>query len=284
MLYRLLALDVDGTLLDTRMEISPRTRAALNAVRARGIVTVIATGRARHSATDWSRRIGGGPVICCNGGMVLDEQHELLWAKAMARPVLQHTLRLTREAGLMSQCYTPTGLYMDRSGSYIRNYLAWVRKRMTLATAFRSLSGFWRTNRVHSVRNLVTWSEKPDLPPVVKVSIIGPAEALPALSARLVKEIPGVEVVSSGPDNLEVTAVGVSKGSALQALAARLKVPREAIIAVGDSGNDVEMVKYAGLGVAMGNATEDLKAVADRITTSCDQDGIPNLLEGLGLL
>ena len=282
--YRLLALDVDGTLVNSRMEISPRTWAALNAVRARGIVTVIATGRARHSAAGWSRRIGGGPVICCNGGIVLDEQHRLLWAKAIPRTLLQRTLRLAREAGLIAQCYTPDGLYLDRTGSYLRSYISWVWRHSSLPAALRALGGFWRTNRVHSVRNLVTWAERPDLPPVVKVSIIGPTDALPGLGARLTAEMPGVEVVSSGPDNLEVTAAGVSKGSALELLAARLRVPRESIIAIGDSGNDVEMIKYAGVGVAMGNATDAARAVADRITTTCDEDGVVNALEGLGLL
>lgn len=283
MQYRLIALDLDGTLLTSRKEISPRTRDALRAARARGIVTVIATGRTLQSAQKYSWQIGGGPVVCCNGAGVLDEQGELVAARGIARDPLLRALELCREAGVMAECYTTRGIVLDRPMAHARAYLRWVRPRQGLVRALSGLVSVWHTNRMHPVRNLVRTFEQPGRPPVLKLMVIGEPVSLAPLSARLHQEVPGLEVTSSGRDNLEITSGGVSKASGLSLLGARLKIPREAIIAFGDSENDLEMLRYAGLGVAMGNAVAGIRSAADRVTATCDQDGIAAVVEEMCL-
>lgn len=279
MQYRLIALDLDGTLLGSRKEISPRTLAALAAARERGIVPVIATGRTPQSARVFSRAIGGGLVICCNGAAILDEGGEYIAQRAIPRAPLRRVLEMGREAGLLSECYTPRGILMDKPLAHAATYFGWVKGKQPLLWAAIHLVQMWHINRMRPVANLVKWAEQPGQPPVLKLMLFGQPERLRQLADQLNREVPGLEVTSSDPDNLEITAAGVSKGSALEALGARLKIPRQAMIAVGDSDNDLEMLRYAGLGVAMGNASDRVKAVADKVTLTCDEDGVAALLE-----
>lgn len=281
--FRLIALDLDGTVLNSRKEITPRTREVLAAARARGIVTVIATGRTPQSALYFSRQIGGGPVICCNGAAILDESGAMAVARSIPRAPLGRLLELCRETRVVVECYTPGGIVLDRPLELARIYLAWVRPRLSLVQALMSLASHSRLNRIRPVRSLLKWWERPDLPPVLKLMVLGEREQLAALARRISREMPGLEVSSSGPDNLEIMASGVSKGSGLELLGARLKIPREAILAFGDAGNDREMLRYAGLGVAMGNASDEIKAIAGRVTATCDEDGVARVVEEICL-
>lgn len=281
--YRLIALDLDGTLLNSRKVITPRTREALRAARERGIVTVIATGRTPQSARRISAEIGGGPVISCNGAAILDEAGAAIATWGIPRAPLQRVLSLATGAGLLVECYTPEGMFLDRPLAQAKAYLSWVRPGMGLGRSLMDLARVWRVNRIRPVPNLARWAEREQLPTVLKVMAIGGREQLGPLAEQIRRELPGLEVTSSGSDNLEVTAAGISKGSSLAHLGARLKIPRQAIIAVGDSDNDLEMLRYAGLGVAMGNASESVRAAASRVTATCDEDGVAAIIEELCL-
>jgi len=281
--YRLIALDLDGTLLTSRKVVSPRTREALRAARARGIVTAVATGRAPDSARQFSRLIGGGPIICCNGAGVLDEAGEFLLARGIPGEPLIRSLAICREAGLLTECYTDRSIVLDQPWAHMKAFMNWMRPKVSLGRSLTSLFGTWRSNRMIAVRDLRRWAEKAHRPPVLKVMILGKGPELPEVVQRLHREVPGVEISSSGDDNLELTAAGISKGSGLQILGAHLQIPREAMMAFGDSDNDLEMLRYAGCGVAMGNATERVRTAADRVTGSCDEDGIARAIEELCL-
>lgn len=279
MQYRLIALDLDGTLLGSRKEISPRTRAALAAARERSITVVIATGRTPHSARLFSRLVGGGPVICCNGAAILDESGAYIIQKGIPLAPLRRVLELGSQEGLLTEVYTPRGIYLDRPLVHAATYFGWVKGKQSGLRAAWNLARLWQVNKMRPVRSLIRWAEQPNRPPALKAMLFGEPERLESLAGRLHREAPGLELSSSGRGNLEITAAGVSKGSGLAALGARLKIPREAMIAIGDSENDLEMLRYAGLGVAMGNASERVKAAADRVTATCDEDGVAVVVE-----
>ena len=98
------------------------------------------------------------------------------------------------------------------------------------------------------------------------------------------RALPGVEAVQGSPDNVEVTAQGVDKGTALLALADMLGIPREATAAIGDSENDRAMLEKAGVAAVMANGMPQIKALADLVTTAdCDHDGVAEVFETLGL-
>lgn len=282
--YRLIALDLDGTLLTSRHEITPRTREALRAARERGIVTAVATGRSPQSACYFSRLIGGGPVISCNGAGVLDTDGSTIAAKAIPKAPLQRCLQIGAGHGLLLECYTERGIVLDRPAAHMRAYWRWVRPGMGPARALGALASIWRTNKITAVRSLAAWSEAPDHPPVLKLMAVGAAGALAAAAEQIRREVPGLALTSSGSDNIEIMAAGVSKGYGLQLLGAALKIPRQAMLAFGDSANDLEMLTYAGTGVAMGTAPAAVKAAAARVAAAtCDQDGVASVIEELCL-
>lgn len=277
--YRLIALDLDGTLLGSDKEISPRNRKALAAARERGIVTVIATGRSAHSARMFSQQVGGGPVICCNGAEILESDGSVITQRPLPLAPLLRVIALCEEERLLCECYTSGRIVLDRPAAHAATYFRWVRGRRSTARATFDLVRIWQLNRMRWVRSLRKWAEMPDREPVLKLMIIGPREGLERLAERIEREAPGLAVTSSGHENIEVGAAGVSKGAALELLGARLKIPRQAMVAVGDGANDLEMLRYAGLGVAMGNASEGVKSAADRVTATCDDDGVARLVE-----
>jgi len=184
---------------------------------------------------------------------------------------------------MLVECYTQRGLVLDSPFRHAKAYQRWVRPHMGWLKAAASLFRVWHTNRVVPVPDLVKWAEKPDRPDVLKIMVIGDAPELADLAQRLRREVPGLEVTSSGPDNLELMARGVSKGWGLTQLGARLKIPPQAMLAFGDSDNDLEMIRYAGVGVAMGNAHGAVKQAADRVTATCDEDGVALVIEELCL-
>jgi len=277
--YRLIALDVDGTLFCSKHQVSPRTLTALEAARRRGAITVIATGRTVHSALAVSREIGGGPVICCNGAGLLDEAGRLIYHQGIPTEPLVQALRLGWQAGLLMHCYTPEGIVLDRPLTHLANSYRWLRAGGARLRAVLNVARMWGANRTRVVPRLYRWAASPHRPPVLKVMMLGDPSRVKALAGEIRQAVAGVEVTSSGPDNLEVTAAGVSKGSGLAELGRRLGIPPEAMIAFGDSDNDLTMLRYVGLGVAMGNAAPHVKAAADRVAPPCDEDGVARVLE-----
>lgn len=281
MTYRAIALDLDGTLLRSPTEMTPRTREALKAARERGIVSVVATGRTPHSALYWSQYVGGGPVVCCNGAGVLDDSGRYVLVADIPQDPLERMVDVGRETGVLLECYTTTGIVLDQPLGQMRAYLNWVRPKMKIRQSMHALFTVWHLNRIRPVRSLAQWVRKPNRPPVLKLMAVGQRVGLQRFAQFVREEVPGVEITSSGVDNLEVTASGVNKGSGMELLAARLAIPPEQIIAIGDSDNDLSMIRFAGLGVAMGNATDQVKAVADRITGTTEEDGVAQIIEEL---
>ncbi|MGE5675116.1 MAG: Cof-type HAD-IIB family hydrolase [Mycobacterium leprae] len=279
MTYRLIAMDLDGTLLNSQMTISPRTREALAAARARGVHTVVVTGRSPHSALYWSRMVGGGPVICCTGAAVLDEEGRAVLTRPIPPAPLLRLLEICQESGLLVECYTESAIILDRYWLHVWGYIRWVKGGLGFWRSVQSWRRFARVNHIRRVPSLLRLYRQGKGAPVLKLMVLGRDPALSQVRVRLAREMPGLEVTSSGVDNLEVTAAGVTKGITLELLAGRMQIPRQAIVAVGDSENDLSMLAYAGLGVAMGNAPESVKAAADLVTATCDEDGVAQLVE-----
>lgn len=279
MAYRLIALDLDGTLLNSKKEISERNRTALAAVRGRGALPVVATGRTPHSALAYARQIGGGPVICCNGAAVLDGGGAYLELREIPTAPLLHLLELGRRQRVLMHCYTAGGMVLDQPLAHALNYYRWIRSRTTAWRALHTVARMWGVNRSRWVRRLERWAASPARSPALKFMYFGSADRLRSLAEQIRREVPQVEVTSSEVDNLEITAAGVSKASALAALGERLQISPREMIGFGDSDNDLEMLGLVGLGVAMGNASERVKAAADRVARSCDEDGVALVVE-----
>ena len=266
---RLVALDLDGTVFDDEKNISPRTLRAFRAALDRGVDVIPATGRqAAGVPEEFLHMPGVRYALTANGASVVElatgrSVVRLPFDDALARAVLA---ALRPFGGVL-------GIFID--GGCCADADSAARMEDVCPPALLPY--------VRASRHVV-----PDLPAymaahsgqVEKFSILYPDDTVrDAAKAALAAACPGVEITSSMPRNLEVNAPGVNKGRGLLALAAELELDRRQVMACGDSGNDLEMIRAAGLGVAMGNASPDVLAAADVITLDNNHDGVAAAIE-----
>ncbi len=258
--YRLLVVDIDGTLVNTRREITPEVREAVRHAQTRGVRVCLATGRIWPSARQFVEGLGADPpAILYNGGMVYDFTRGDVWLRVPlpirhAKDVLQI---LRRHPAAQPHLYVDDHVYIPA---------------MNETTAIYQRKDSIRTEVIGDLADWLTVDP-------MKILIIGERPALEAV----VREIDGlpyrVNYVFSEVTYLEILPPGVDKGTALRVVAGRLNIPPEAIIAVGDNLNDLAMIEYAGVGVAMGNAPEALRARANFVAPSNDEHGLQDVIE-----
>lgn len=262
---RLLALDLDGTLLNTRKCLTPACEDALYAAAAQGTEIVPTTGRFFRGMPEAVRTL---PflhyAITVNGAQVYDVRQDRTVSRAEI-PLAQAVDAMAQlEAyDLIYDCYVDgwgwiTREFQEKAAEFVpdRYYLDMLR---VLRTPVPEL-------KAHLLR------QGQD---VQKIIIFTRTDALQeALLASLPQQFPQLIVTSSAPHNIELNAPMANKGQALLALADTLGIAREAIMAIGDGRNDLSMLRAAGLGVAMANAHPQVLAQADAVTADCDHDGV----------
>lgn len=259
-----MAVDLDGTLLRSDRTVSDRTVAALRLAETAGARVVLVTGRPPRFVTALAERTGGHEtVICGNGGLVWD----LATGTAVSVDGIEPELVLEVAGAVRAQ--VPGVLFALEQVRGISRESDWP----TLDAAHDSGA------RIGALADLVD-------APVVKLLVRGPAGTDVAALHQVVADVAAgrVEVTWSVPGDIplvEVSARGVDKGTALARLATGLGVDAADAVAFGDMPNDVAMLRWAGTGVAMGQAHPDLLAVADRVTASNDEDGVALVLEEL---
>ena len=261
---RLVALDLDNTLVGPSMVVTPRVRAALAAAVAKGVVVTIATGRAPEPTERFARDLGlTAPLICFQGGLVYDYgARRVLFEQRLDPAVIPVIIGLAEAHGWNLQFETPTMAYLPLES----NHPAALMELMRVAA--------W--TRVDLRTGL------PETPYKFILAVHDPAEreALAAeLSQRLKEQGLHLSVVPSHPILVEGTPPGLDKGTGLAWLAAHLNIPQAAVLAVGDNDNDVPMLQWAGLGVALDNASPAARAAADWVAPSVFADGAAVALE-----
>ncbi|MGB9885822.1 MAG: Cof-type HAD-IIB family hydrolase [Moorellales bacterium] len=263
--FRLVAIDLDGTLLDRNWEISPRARQAIRTARERGIFVTLATGRMFASAVRYARELELDlPLITYNGALVKTSSGgRAIYQRLLPRHYAREIIALVKQKNYPINLYFNHGedrLYVDRVSAAARRY------------AFQSS---------------VPFHEVPDFLPLlnqdpIKLVVLGEEELLDALAEESRSRWGEVlYITKSEPTYLEYLHPEATKGRALAALAQSLGVPREEVMAIGDSFNDVEMFRYAGFAVAMGNAREEIKAAAHYVAPTNQEDGVAVVLEEL---
>ncbi len=266
---KLIAFDLDGTVLKPDLSISPRVHDAIERAKQRGIYVTIATGRSVHTTQIFAERVGvTAPIVSMQGGVVYDyeTQRELVhlrMPRALAcelvsladehpswHPVLYHNeyiyiseYKLTREFYLSHLISTEPIVAPDLCGS------------------------------IHSA------DEEPDK----VLFVVAPPESAHALATVTQRVGNRGIVVQSHKMFVEVNPLNAHKGAGLAAIAAHLGVPRESVLAIGDQNNDLTMIQWAGVGVAMGNGIPELKAIADWVAPSIDEDGVAAAIERFAL-
>ncbi|MCF2526450.1 HAD family hydrolase [Yinghuangia soli] len=261
MTFRLVATDLDGTLIHDDHTISARTRTALAAVRAAGAHHVIVTGR----AVSWSRAVFAdlgydGLAVCSQGAQVYHAgEDRLLTSVTLDRQVAQLAMeKLKADLGPVAMAVSRAGL--DGEVVVEPSY------RYVLALPVRTAED-----------RAELWAE-----PILKAYVQHPGLGDDELAARARQICDGlVDVTHAGPGIVELLPPGLGKSVGLSLVARRLGVKAAETIAFGDMPNDLSMLRWAGYGVAMANAHPDLRAIADEVTGTNDEDGVAAVLERL---
>ena len=258
-ILRLVASDLDGTLLRSDGGVSERTRAAFAAARKAGLEVVLASARPPHWLSEIAAEVVTGDIaICCNGAVVHDlRAKRTLHHFALPALVAERVVRALRAAapGVAFAC--------EREETAIRE------------PAYDPL---WPTPDLRPRTDALVFVQEP----VSKLVVQHPSVVQDELQA-LVVEVCGEEatVTISGERLVEISAAGVTKGFALRRVCEELGVSSEEVVAFGDMPNDAEMLAWAGRGVAVANAHPEALAAADQVTASNDLDGVAVALERL---
>lgn len=265
---RLIALDMDGTVLDDNKQISPRTLAALRAAQVRGVEVVPATGRTVNGVPEAFMALQPRYAIGSNGATVLDlaagrQLVNLPFTLQQAQEIYRVVQKFDSMISIFigEECYMPTAdsARIDRyTPPNLRQYL--------------------RDKRIQVADMAALMTAHPD--EIKKFSILyADYPTRDAAWAAVAQQFPQVEITSSVGCNMEINAPGVDKGRGLAELARVLGLDRCQVMACGDSGNDLAMVRFAGLGVAMGNADADVKEAARYVTLDNNHDGVAAAVE-----
>ncbi|WP_030319431.1 HAD family hydrolase [Streptomyces sp. NRRL B-3229] len=257
--YRLIATDLDGTLLGSGESVSQRTRDALAAATAAGAAHIVVTGRGvrwtRHILDDLGYQ---GLAVCGQGSQVYDAgRHRLLTSVTLDRQLAAVALaKIEAEVG-------PLFLAASRSG---------VDGDVLVGPGY-ALTGALPATPFTDVSDL--WAE-----PLGKIYVQHPELTDDELAETAVRAAGGfVSVAMAGQGIVELLPLGLSKATGLSLAARRLGLKAADTIAFGDMPNDIPMFAWASYGVAMADAHEELKAVADEVTSSNEEDGIAVVLE-----
>lgn len=266
MLPALIATDVDGTLLDQHERVTPRTAAAVRAAVDAGVQFVLATGRPPRWIPPVVEQLGFAPIaVCANGAVIYDP--------ATDRIVSARTLSveaLARLADIAARVIPGAGLAVERVG----------RSAHDAATPqFVSSPGYehaWLNpdNTEVSLEDLLS---APAVKLLIRKAGAQSGDMAEALAPHVGSE--GDLTYSTNNGLIEVLPSGLSKATGVAELAGPLGIAASDIITFGDMPNDIPMLQWAGLGVAMGNAHPEAKAAADEVTTPNTEDGLARVLE-----
>ena len=235
MSIRLIALDMDGTLLDSNEDISEENRRWIAEATRAGIHVCLATGRGIQNALPYYQSLGlTTPMVLVNGSEIRQDA-DRVWRRITLQT---DEVRRMREIAL-------------ESGSW-----------------------YWAYSASSGVFNRDNWEKAPSQEQWLKFGFFEENDEVREHIRGKLAELGEFEVTNSHPCNLEINPHGVSKAAALREVCARLGLEMGAVAAVGDSLNDVEMIKSAGFGVAMGNAQPAVKSAARWVTATNDEDGV----------
>lgn len=259
---RVIVLDVDGTLLDSKHELTPRVEKALRAAAEKGVQVVLATGKTRASMLKTIDHLGlKTPGIYLQGLAIYDGDGELRHQMTLDAGLARQVLTFAEDRGYIMVAY---------SGERIlaRVYNKEVEEGLTVHHELApEVVGPLQNLLEHMAFN--------------KLIACGEPKAVTALRWQLNAQIGGAaRLMQAGiPTMLEILPPGGSKGTALKLLLKDMKIAPENVMAIGDAENDIEMIQLAGIGVAMGHAHQPVKDAADYVTGTNDEDGVAQAIE-----
>ncbi|NEW08459.1 HAD family phosphatase [Paenibacillus sp. SYP-B3998] len=236
--FKLIALDMDGTLLNEEKRISEENREAILAALKAGKTVIMSTGRGVQSAMPYVKELGlCTPIVAVNGSEVWESPDKLLSRTLLEAETVHRLHALALEHDSWWWAYAVEGIFNRESESMDIDHLNWLK------------FGYYTEN-------------------LEKLALIRTTVAGWGI----------LEITNSHPCNIELNPRGVSKASGVEAVCQLLNITMSEVIAMGDSENDISMIRAAGLGVAMGNAQEEVKRVADLTTLTNEEHAVAKVI------
>ena len=267
--YSIIALDLDGTLTNSEKNITPRTFDALMKAQREGVRLVLASGRPTFGIAALANQLQladyGGYVLSYNGGRIIDWcEKTVIFSQVVDQKLVPILYDFAEKAQLPIVPYLPEAILASKNeGEYLAEEARINGMPVVVAQNF-----------VEEAMQIAGGSTKFLIPGEPELLIQLESEMKAALSEQM-------EVFRSAPFFLELPPKGIDKAQSLQRLLTHLGLERESLMAFGDGFNDLSMIQFAGQGVAMANAVEEVKSIADFVTTSNEEDGIAHALEQL---
>lgn len=267
MKYKLLVLDLDGTLTNSKKQITPFTLATLMEAQEQGLRIVLASGRPTYGIIPLAKQLEmhrfGGFILSFNGGKIINQAtNEVLYEQTLESDIIPILYKRAWDAGLTILSYNGKYILTENAEDKYVKYESFLTKMKVKET-----DDFLRDLHL----------------PADKCMIVGEPEDLVPLEEKLRQEVgQQINVYRSEAFYLELVPKGIDKAASLARLLEKLAISPDEIVAVGDGYNDVSMIRYAGLGVAMANAQEPVKASANYVTPQTnDEDGVAWLVKKL---
>lgn len=264
MAYKVLALDIDGTLTNSEKKITERTKRAVDAAAERGVKIVIASGRPVQGIREFARELrlkeNDGYILSFNGGRLIScRTGEIIHDMKLPLEYLPEIYALSKEYGVNLMSYEGDDLITE-----------------TPDDEFLAIEARINGLGIKKVDNLVEHINFP----INKCLMLGEGNYLAEVEKKVHAALcDRMDVYRSEPYFLEILPKGVDKAKALERLLNMLGSSREELMVCGDGFNDLTMIRYAGLGVAMANARDEVKESADYVTCSNDEDGVAAAIE-----
>lgn len=260
-MIRLIATDLDDTLLNSHHEVTERTANALKRAMDAGVMVSLSSGRMNEAMTPFAKRLGvNAPMILFNGALIYDHREDrTLFSNTIPAETARQVAKMLEDMGVYVQIYPGKGYYCNRKCEHT---YAYEKQIGVIATELGMPVSEWMQGDM------------------VKMLAISDPETNTRVQAQLQEAFPkGVHFMKSKAHFLEIVAEGIDKGRSLKALGEMLGLQRDEIMAFGDGQNDATMIGYAGWGVAMDNAVDECKANARIIAPGNNDDGVAQIIE-----
>ncbi len=273
MTYKMVCIDMVWTLLGKGKKISEESKKVIKKIHDKGVEIVVTTGRIYNNAAYYSNLLGvKSPVIAANGAIVREKySNKVIYENAMETDVCLKLIELLYKMDFFFHFYTLDSIYCGDKITKLGTELY-----MTKQVGYENLK-----IKYHIIKNLEEWKAffKRTNGQITKCIAFSPR---PSKITALKKELNNMDDIvyfGAGSRSVEINNKGVSKGRGVKALADYYGFKREEIVCIGDNENDISMIEYAGLGVAMGNAIDEVKALADYITDTNKKNGVAKAIK-----
>lgn len=271
--YRMVCIDMDGTLLNSKKKISKYTQEVLKKVHDdKGVHIVITTGRIYNNAAYYSNLLGvKSAVISGNGAYIKEDvSGKVIHKKTLSTKQCKEVLEICKRYGVVPQFYTPSHIYIYSRVYWFLSYMLMGRQvPLNYKVTLKNI-------RKNEALNKVIEENEGE---IVKALLINLNEKKLNKIQRIIKEELDLEVHKSSRYSLEINTKGVNKGKGVLKLGEHYGIRKEEIVCIGDNDNDISMIKCAGLGIAMKNGSDKAKENADYVTDTNDEDGVAKVIE-----